>query len=574
LKLRDYQQASVDATLSHFRRSNDSGVLILPTGAGKSLVIAELARLAHHPILVLAHVKELVAQNAAKYQALGKKAGIFSAGLGQKNTSHQVTFASIQSAARNQTLFSRFYSLVIIDECHRVSDEEDSQYQQLIDHLRQYNSQLKILGLTATPYRLKGGWIYQYDYRGFVRTEQPRPFSHCIYELPLATLVRRGYLTAPRIFDAPIAEYRFDACRTAAGQYSDAAMNHLLVSHQRVTQSIIEQIVSFADKRQGVMIFAATVKHAKEILGYLPSDDARLVLGETDGRERDEIIESFKAKAFKYLVNVAVLTTGFDAPHVDFIALLRPTESVSLYQQMVGRGLRLASGKEDCLVIDYAGTGFDLYYPEIGQPKPDSTSELVQVFCPACGFANTFWGKQDSQGQLIEHYGRRCQGLIGEDEDPHQCDYRFRYKQCPQCMGENDIAARTCNHCDHQLIDPDEQLKKALSLRDAKVIRCAGMSWTSNGDELTITYHDEDGEELSERFYFDNTSGRACFETSFKKRQWQSEHQPTSAAQAVALQHAYRAPDFVIARKNKHYWQIKERIFDYQGQYRLAHRLA
>ncbi len=107
-------------------------------------------------------------------------------------------------------------------------------------------------------------------------------------------------------------------------------------------------------------------------------------------------------------MNVAVLTTGFDAPHVDLIAILRPTESVSLYQQIVGRGLRLAPGKTDCLILDYAGNPHDLYAPEVGTPKGKSDNVPVQVFCPACGFANTFWGKTTADGTLIEHFGRRC----------------------------------------------------------------------------------------------------------------------------------------------------------------------
>lgn len=128
------------------------------------------------------------------------------------------------------------------------------------------------------------------------------------------------------------------------------------------------------------MIFAATVEHAKEILGLLPADDAALITGDTPGAERDVLIEEFKAQRFRYLVNVSVLTTGFDAPHVDLIAILRPTESVSLYQQIVGRGLRLAPGKIDCLILDYAGNPHDLYAPEVGAPKGKSDNVPVQVF--------------------------------------------------------------------------------------------------------------------------------------------------------------------------------------------------
>ena len=225
------------------------------------------------------------------------------------------------------------------------------------------------------------------------------------------------------------------------------------------------------------MIFAATVMHAKEIISYLPECQAALITADTHSHDRDTIITRFKAKQLKYLVNVSVLTTGFDAPHVDVIAILRPTESVSLFQQIVGRGLRLDKGKKDCLVIDYAGNDFDLFAPEVGSKKPDSDSEPVQVLCPGCGFANIFWGKTDEQGQLIEHFGRRCQGLL-EDEDGHsqQCDYRFKFKLCDSCGAENDIAARQCHACNELMADPDDKLRAALNLKHAMVLRCSGLA--------------------------------------------------------------------------------------------------
>lgn len=571
-KLRDYQCQAVDAVIRHFQKSDESALIILPTGAGKSLVIAELARLAHYPILVLAHVSELVEQNAAKYRQLGEPCSIFAAGLNQKDTTQKVCFASIQSASRNLDDFNRYYSLVIIDECHRVSTDKNSQYQQLLTYLKTLNPHLKVLGLTATPYRLHQGWCYQYDYRGFVRPTKHAAFIHGIYELPLATLIRRGFLTPPKIVDAPIAQYPFEECRNSKGLFPEAAVNTLLVRSKRVTQAIIDQVIELAEHRKGTMIFAATVLHAKEIMSYLKGQSAALVIAATPLNERNHIIQQFKQQKIKYLVNVSVLTTGFDAPHVDMIALLRPTESLSLFQQMIGRGLRLAPDKSDCLVIDYAGNGFNLYQPEVGEPKPDSDSVPVMVPCPECGFANTFWGKVDADGDLIEHYGRRCQGLIETVSGQQQCNYRFRYKQCPHCMEENDIAARQCQHCGETLIDPDEQLKKALSLKDAKVIRCAGMRFFNQRNQLVIHYYDEDGLELTEKFNLRKIGALKQFNLIFKKRQWINPIAIETLEQAIANEQNYRHPDFVIARKKGNFWKIQARIFDYQGSYRLANQ--
>ncbi|MGQ7298812.1 DEAD/DEAH box helicase family protein [Marinobacter nauticus] len=579
--LRPYQQEAVDATLNHFRKSDESAVIVLPTGAGKSLVIAELARLARRKILVLTHVKELVEQNHAKYQSYGLSGGIFAAGLKRKENHHQVTFASVQSVAANLDQFRDEYSLVIIDECHRVSGEETSQYQRIIELLRQQNDSLKVLGLTATPYRLAMGWIYRYHYRGFVRgsdDEQDKPFRHCIYELPLSYMINRGYLTRPELVNAAVAQYDFSTLTQGRfGEYAEKDVNQLLSKHQRVTRAIIEQVMEMAAERQGVMIFAATVQHAQEIAGYLPEQETALVTGATDLRDRDQLIQRFKQRQLKYLVNVSVLTTGFDAPHVDLIAILRPTQSVSLYQQIVGRGLRLDEGKQDCLVIDYAGNHVNLHHPEVGEPKPNPDSEPVQVFCPGCGFANIFWGKTDSDGRVVEHYGRRCQGLLESIEDdagrPQQCHYRFRFKECPHCGGENDIAARNCGHCHQAIIDPDDQLRDALKLKDSMVIRCAGISLAGEGQKLRIAYHGEDGEELRESFDFSKPAQRAVFNKLFGRRfaNGQAPKVFARANEVLEMQVLLPAPDFVIARKQKQYWQVQERIFDYRGQYRKAY---
>nr|WP_246590191.1 DEAD/DEAH box helicase [Marinobacterium ramblicola] len=576
--MRPYQQEAVDATLKHFRHSNDPAVIVLPTGAGKSLVIAELARLARRRILVLAHVRELVEQNHAKYAALGLDGGIFSAGLGRKEHLHQVTFASVQSLARNLDRFDDRFSLLIIDECHRVSDDDNSQYQQIIQALKANNPGLKVLGLTATPYRLGYGWIYRYHYRGFVRASEPRLFKHCIYELPLPYMIRQGYLTEPKLIDAAIAHYDFSALQpNANGHFNETELNSLIARHPRVTRAICEQIVELAQQRQGVMIFAATVRHAEEILGYLPEQESALIVGDTDSEQRDETIKAFKQRQIRYLVNVAVLTTGFDAPHVDMIAILRPTASVSLFQQIVGRGLRLSLGKQECLIIDYAGSGFDLFHPEVGSPKPDSDSEPVQVFCPGCGFANIFWGKTDAQGQVIEHYGRRCQGVLEmEGEKPQQCDYRFRFKECPHCGAENDIAARDCHACGEAVVDPDDLLKRALQLKDALVISCAGVSFSERQGRLRITYHDEQGEELHESFDLGHKGQRAVFNRLFGRR-FNAGTEPrrfNSVDEVLAQASGFQAPDFVVARRhNKHHWRVRERLFDYEGRYRKANQL-
>lgn len=581
--LRPYQQEAIDATVDYFRKQTHPAVIVLPTGAGKSLVIAELARLARGRVLVLAHVKELVEQNHAKYLTYGLQADIFAAGLNRKESQSKVVFGSVQSVARNLKAFDAHFSLVIIDECHRISLNDKSQYQQIIQALQSNNPSLRILGLTATPYRLNSGWIYQYHYHGMVRGDENCFFRECIYELPLHYMIKNKFLVPPERLDMPVLQYDFSQVSlTSSGIFNEQELNLSLKKQQRITPKIIEQVIEYAAPLQGCMIFAATVEHAKEILGYLPQNSAALVTAETPAADRQAIINQFKNKELHYLVNVSVLTTGFDAPHVDVIAILRPTESVSLYQQIVGRGLRLSEGKTRCLILDYAGNPHDLFRPEVGSSSPNSTSVPVQVFCPLCQFANIFWGKCTSDGQIIEHYGRRCQGWEeDENRQKKQCEFRFRFKQCPHCGAENDIAARRCQKCQEVLTDPDDILKAALKLKDALIIRCGGMQFItgsdSKGEWIKINYFDEDGTSVSERFRLATPAQKRVFEYRFLREHQRAPGVPfkwNSANDILLQQSLLRYPQFIVARKKERFWEIREKIFDYQGRFRVADSLS
>ncbi|NLS11394.1 DEAD/DEAH box helicase [Vibrio sp. SM6] len=570
--LRPYQADSVKAVVHYFRKHHTPAVIVLPTGAGKSLVIAELARLAKGRVLVLAHVKELVEQNHAKYEGYGLKGAIFSAGLGRKETEAKVVFASVQSVVRNLDAFKDEFSLLVIDECHRVPDDKESSYQKVIAHVRTLNPELKVLGLTATPYRLGMGWLYQYHTRGLVRSETPRFFRDCIFELPIHYLLDEGFLTPARLLDAPILSYDFSALTpTHGGRYKESELDKVIDTAKRATPQIVAQIVEQAKSRHGVMIFAATVRHAQEIFQLLPQGEAALVIGDTPTVERDAIIQQFKQQNIKYLVNVSVLTTGFDAPHVDLIAILRPTESVSLYQQIIGRGLRLFAGKTECLVLDYAGNSYDLHQPEVGDPKPDSDSEIITIPCPACGFNNNFWGKLDSNGFLLEHFGRRCQGYFTDEDtgEREHCGYRFRAKYCNECGADNDIAARICHECDATLVDPDKKLKEALNLKDALVFECRDMQLsvqlTPDGkSQLKVTYIGDNDARVHEFWSLSTKKQKHAFLQRFVRPHLADRHRPftaTTAHKVVDNQHRFRLPTFVIARKNGRFWTLRDRIF-------------
>ncbi len=572
-KLRDYQQQAVDSAVKFFQKRREPIVIVLPTGAGKSLVIAELARIANGRVLVLAHVKELVEQNFEKYQSYGLSAGIFSASLGKKDSVEKAIFGSVQSVARAPDDFFNNFSLLVIDECHRVAEEGATQYQEVIKKMTDRNPGLCVLGLTATPYRLGLGWIYEFSQAGEVKTEQKRFFKRCVYDLPLSYMIKNRYLTIPVKVDIPVTSYDFSELTEKKGGYSSTDVEEILKGQKRLTPLIIKNIIDITERyqRQGVMIFSSSVKHAEEIMTYLPVNESRIVLGDTDIKDRNEIVSDFKKKKFKYLVNVSVLTTGFDAPHVDVIAIMRPTESNSLYQQIVGRGLRLSDNKNECYILDYTGMGHDIYAPEIPDRRPEKDTVLVTVPCPQCEFENTFWGYADDDGVILEHFGRKCRGAT---QDPHTlnikpCGFRFRFKICQVCGSENDIAAKECEKCKAVLIDADAKLKQARLSKNAHVLRPDRITFAQRLDKnsnpyLEIRYYDLDAHYVSEAHFFNHPSAIKKFHINFLRshlRRPELAMELSSPQEVLKYQKLFRLPAFVIARKQEKFWKITEKVF-------------
>lgn len=572
-KLRPYQQEAVDRTIQYFRKSKDPALIVLPTGAGKSIVISELARKAKGRVLVLAHVKELVEQNAQKYMSYGLEVGIYSAGIGLKQTNQKVIFGSIQSVARASSDFFNNFNLLIIDECHRVEAEGETQYATTLKQLKNLNPHLCILGLTATPYRLGHGWIYQHHFDGEVKTTKECFFKHCLYELTLQYMIKNGFLTRPVKVDLPVTSYDFSQLNQGDKHYSASEIEKILSQQKRLTPLIIQNIIEITEKfdRKGVMIFSSTVNHAKEILQYMPQDQTRLIVGDTDISEREKLITEFKEKKFKYLVNVSVLTTGFDAPHVDVIAILRPTESVSLYQQIIGRGLRLSEGKKDCFILDYTGMPHDIYSPEIADRKPSKEAVPVLIPCPKCEHANYFWGYVNHEGEVMQHFGRKCKGAIHDPEtlEITECGHRFRFKICHECQTENDIGARECEHCKTQLIDADSKLKQARLSKDAHILKPENMEFIEKKDKngnsfLEVKYFDTDAQHLSEAHFLNNQTARTKFNINFLRshaKRPELLQGSLNLEQVMRIQNFFRKPSYIIARKKGKFWRITEKIF-------------
>ena len=380
--LRDYQRSAVDAVFGWWARGNAHPLVVAPTGSGKSLMIAALcseavAMSSDVRIVILAHRKELVAQNAAELaaEAPDLDIGVYSAGVGRRELDRQVTFAGIQSIARKADRIGPV-GFVVIDEAHMIPRNSATQYGRFLAALEEANPKCKRVGFTATPYRLNSGRL---------DTGDGALFDGVAYDIGVKMLVDRGFLSLV-VSKGGVQDIDLSGVRRKGGEF---VAGDLQTSAMRISQAIVEEVCRLGESRKGWMVFASGVSHAEQLAALLRGRGVRtgVVTGETE--DRDSIIGAFKRRELQCLVNVDVLTTGFNAPHVDLVALARATESAALYVQIVGRGMRTAPGKSDCLLLDYGGNV--LRHGPIddvratGHDKGDGTGEPPARKCDSCG---------------------------------------------------------------------------------------------------------------------------------------------------------------------------------------------
>lgn len=438
--LRYYQRDALACAIARILRTLDPILLELPTGAGKSWIIAGLACLVRSlarqrsgkpkKVLVLAPSGELVEQNHSKMIAAGFDASMFSASVNQKSVAAPVVFGSPRSVLGSMQAFTEGdvdYTMLVIDEAHSLPPTVI----EIIQKLRAANPYLRIVGLTATPYQMGNGYIYRQDvYAGepplgaaFARTPF---FGELVYRISASELIQHGYLVPPLLgdvsdqYDTQLLE------RTASGGWSEGSARQVYVKGKKsLTKRIVADIVRKAKRRnsRGVMIFAHNVEQAQAVMEFLPKGQAGLITKHTKSKERKRTLKQFLSQNLLYIVNVRTLTTGFDAPHVDMIAILRATESVSLLQQIIGRGLRpyLEGGKRNCLILDYAHNverfcpDGDVFSPRIVAAQPSGSSgsvpEFASVKCPQCGGVNAFKRSRVPRGFAMDRNGYLRQQL-------------------------------------------------------------------------------------------------------------------------------------------------------------------
>jgi DNA repair protein RadD len=389
MKPRYYQTECVDAFLADAKKYKGEHLLAaLPTGTGKSVIIAMLAKeIADRGgrCIILARNRELLVQNNERYNQIDplglQRVGVYSAGLGMRQVNEQVTFAGVQSIYKRADELGKI-NAVIVDEAHQLSFDQDSQYQQLIRGLQQNNPSVRLFGLTATPFRSDG------VIHGSVRSL----FSRMSYVLPLSDMFDREWLTRP--VTLPSDSVDMTGVKITAGEYNRAEAQSKFLGYWSQNQKTAEILATANSKnRKSCIVFCSGVAHAELVFHELTQlgESACIVTGDTLPLIRETHLQQFKEGKKRWIINVDVLTTGFDATRIDYIVSARATQSAGLFSQIIGRGLRLHNGKKECFVTDFGGNvdrfgpiDSPLYGEGFIKEPTGKTGEPPKRVCPKC----------------------------------------------------------------------------------------------------------------------------------------------------------------------------------------------
>ncbi len=391
IELRPYQTEAVRSIYTYFEQNDGNCLVVIPTAGGKSLILSEFIKSACTTymgtrILVLTHVKELIAQDHAELLSWWPEApvGIYSAGLKKRELDTQILIAGIQSIHK-RAYQVQHVDLVIIDEAHLIPRTNNTMYRKFLEDLRQINPHLKIIGLTATPFRLDSGMLHQGD---------DALFTDIAFDASVKHLIANDFLCRP-VSITTKAQIDTKGVHTRGGEFIAGELEKAAMK-KGLSQAIAAEVVSHGAGRNGWLVFGSGVDHSRELAWELKQlgVSVKTIFGDTPPEERAATIEAFKRKEIQCLCAMNVLTTGFNARHVDLIAVARPTKSTGLWIQIVGRGMRLYDGKDDCLVLDFGGNikrHGPIDQPNVksvsadegGGDSDEPTSAPVKI-CPSC----------------------------------------------------------------------------------------------------------------------------------------------------------------------------------------------
>ncbi|CAK0762652.1 DNA repair protein RadD [uncultured Gammaproteobacteria bacterium] len=516
LTLRPYQRAAIDAIYDYFGRKSGHPLVVIPTAGGKSLVMASFIRevLEQWPdqrILIVTHVRELIAQNYTELLGLwpDAPAGIYSAGLGRRDLGARVLFAGIQSI-HGKAYGVQQCDLVLVDEAHLIPRASDTMYRRFLDALTRINPQLKVIGFTATPYRLDSGMLHRGD---------DALFTDIAFEVSVRELIDDGYL-CPLVSKASVTRLDVSGVGSRGGEFIPGQLE-AAVDLEPITEGAVAEMAAFGAGRRSWLAFCSGVGHASHVAAAIRRHGftCATIFGDTPKLERDRIIVAFKRGEIRALASMGVLTTGFNAPSVDLIAMLRPTKSTGLYVQMAGRGTRLAPGKDNCLVLDFAGN--------VARHGP---IDVVKPVAPG----------------------------EGEGEAP--------VKVCPVCQTIVHAAVRQCPECRHLFPPPDIKIEATASTRE--VLSSGQPQWIAVS-EVSYGLHEKPGKPPSLRVDYRCGLVRhrewVCLEHSGYPREkavswWQrrapGEPVPATIEQALARATCLRVPAEIAVRPSGPFTEI------------------
>lgn len=338
---------AVDAVWSYFHRSTGNPIVCMPTGSGKSLVLAEICKRAigEFPttrIVVTTHVQELIQQDVQKLVAHWPQAhlGIYSASLHRKQTQPPIVVGGIQSMYKKARDFGH-RDLCIVDEAQLIPHADDGMYRTFIEGLKEKNPYMKVIGLTATPYRLGGGLL---------TVGENKLFDSICYDVDVLRLIDEGFLS-PLVTESSDTQYDTSGVKSRGGEFVNSDLSSTIEAADATTVSAVNEIVERGRSRRAWVVFCTSIKHATTVLGLMRARgvSAGMITSESSQSDRSRVVGQFQRGEIRCLINVMVLTTGFDAPHIDLIAILRPTQSPGLYVQVCGRGMRIFPGKHNCI---------------------------------------------------------------------------------------------------------------------------------------------------------------------------------------------------------------------------------
>jgi DNA repair protein RadD len=508
--LRPYQAKAVQECWEAVEEGEVPVLLMASVGAGKSLMLADLLLTIQKrdgKALCIVNNSELVRNNCETFIEQGGIASIYCAALGRKDSSESIIFGTPQSILngikKNERISNIKFEFIVIDEVHNVNfNLKRSNFMRIIDFYHLQRQDITIIGATGTNFRYKGESI----------VGDGKLFKKQVGNITTERLIDQNYLIKPVFEIDEDLVIDFSKVKIKSGRFDAKELEQVVSESPRLTELICKQIIKVMEtqNRFGVFIFATTKRHAHEIMTHLPTGEAALVLGETETEERTRIFNEARIGKIKYLVNISIISVGVDIPAFDTIAYMRPTESLVLIVQTMGRALRLSpkTGKDNALIMDFAGNierhrDWDNPILIDAVRSLDKDKEYV-IDCPACEASNT------------EH-ARRCIGVANDK----RCDYYFEFKDCPSCESRNDITARYCHNCSYELIDPNDKLSL---MSGRKTIRAYvnearyGISGTISSFAIHAAYSTDLNEIIYERYQLSSDKARRFFYATFVKQ--------------------------------------------------------